>query len=54
MDEGTSQAHKMFVRDEDDFTTHEKAFIKIVHPYLNMESIMCNIKLLMLFYLKVS
>jgi hypothetical protein len=25
MDESTSQANKMFVRDENDFTTHEKA-----------------------------
>jgi hypothetical protein len=28
MDEGTSQANKMFVRDEDDLTTHEKASVE--------------------------
>ncbi len=28
MDESTSQANKMFVRDEDDLTTHEKASVE--------------------------
>jgi hypothetical protein len=28
MDEGTSQANKMFVRDEHDLTTHEKALVE--------------------------
>jgi len=44
MDEGTSQANKMFVRDEDDLTTHEKASVEAqatlqgIHQKPNMES----------------
>jgi hypothetical protein len=43
MDESTSQANKMFVRDENDITTHEKAWVKkaqatlqVVHQEPNM------------------
>jgi hypothetical protein len=28
MDESTSQADRMFIRDEDDLTTHEKAWVE--------------------------
>jgi len=44
MDESTSQAHRMFVRDEDDLTTHEKAWVEaqatlqVVHQEPNMDS----------------
>jgi hypothetical protein len=43
MDESTSQANKMFVRDEDDLTTHEKALVEaqatlqVVHQKPNMD-----------------
>ncbi len=43
-DEGTSQAHRMFVRDENDLTTHEKAWVEaqatlqVVHQEPNMDS----------------
>jgi hypothetical protein len=44
MDESTSQAHRMFVRDEDDLTTHEKAWVEaqvtlqVIHQEPNMDS----------------
>jgi len=44
MDEGTSQANKMFVRDENDLTVHEKAWVEAqatpqaVHQKPNMDS----------------
>ncbi len=43
MDESTSQFNKMFVRDEDDLTTHEKALVEAqatlqaIHQKPNMD-----------------
>jgi hypothetical protein len=53
MDEGTSQANRMFVRDEDDLTTHEKAWleaqdtIQAIHQEPNMDSMEDPEKLVM-------
>jgi hypothetical protein len=53
MDEGTSQANRMFVRDEDDLTTHEKAWLEAqatlqtIHQEPNMDSMEDPEKLVM-------